>query len=75
MQLSGIAPKITNESVPNSPKENKENESWSFAICPICKVVQSDILVSKKIKKQKLIFCSANCSEIFKNKVLKKVEE
>lgn len=76
--MSSITP-IPEISIPKSPDLNRYEhqtspqpaEGFMFAICPICAKVQNDVWVSKKIKVQKMIFCSTNCQVIFQNNVVK----
>lgn len=46
-------------------------DGFIYAICPMCAKIQDDVLVSKKIRAQKMIFCSTNCQMIFQTNVIK----
>lgn len=50
--------------------QTSPKDGFIFAICPICSKVQEDVLVSKKLKLQKMIFCSSNCAVIFQTNVV-----
>lgn len=56
--------------------EPSPKDGFMFAICPICSKVQDDVLVSKKFRAHKIIFCSTKCASIFQDnvKIIRNVE-
>lgn len=47
---------------------------WIPSVCSICKTTQYDIYISTNVKRNKIVFCSNTCQDIFR-KTIKAINE